>query len=188
MQTGDRDTDGVSVEANAIRLGGATIRSAATELDADLAHGAAGPLSDPVDAAATSPSTTAEPLTAELLGLPSSHEGTAFTFRLAFSEDVAVSAAEMRDDALTVTGGAVTGAARVDGRADLWSVTVTPSGADEMTISLPRRDCAEAGAVCTADGRQLSAGWRRSWPARRRRTRRPRAGRRSAARRVSARR
>ena len=159
VQRGDRDTDGVSVGANAISLGGATIRSAATELDAEFTHAATGPLSDPVDAAAGSPATTAAPLTAEFQRLPSSHEGTAFTFRLAFSEDVAVSAAALRDHALTVTGGTVTGAARVDGRADLWTVTVTPSGTGEILISLPPgRDCAAAGAVCTADGRQLSAG------------------------------
>ena len=159
VQRGDRDTDGVSVGANAISLGGATVQSAATELDADLAHAATGPLSDPVDAVAGSPATTAAPLTAEFQRLPSSHEGTAFTFRLAFSEDVAVSAAALRDHALTVTGGTVTGAARADGRADLWTVTVTPSGTGEILISLPPgRDCAAAGAVCTADGRQLSAG------------------------------
>ena len=99
------------------------------------------------------------PLTASFADLPSRHEGTAFTFRIEFSEDVAVSVAEMRDHALTVTGGTVTGAAQVDGRADLWSITVTPSGADEVTISLlPGRDCSETGAVCTADGRQLSTG------------------------------
>ena len=115
---------------------------------------------DPVDAATSSPSTTVEPLTVEFRGLSPEHNGeTAFTFRLAFSEDVAVSAADLRDHALTVTGGTVTGAARVDGRADLWSITVTPSGTEEMTISLPAGlDCAAAGAVCTADGRQLSTG------------------------------
>ena len=98
-------------------------------------------------------------LTAAFADLPSSHEGTAFTFRVEFSEDVAVSAAEMRDDALTVTGGTVTGAAQVDGRADRWSITVTPLGTEEVLISLPpERDCSEAGAVCTADGRELSTG------------------------------
>ena len=97
-------------------------------------------------------------LTAAFEGLPAAHDGeTAFTFRIAFSEDVATSVSEMRDQALTVTGGTVTGAARVDGRADLWSITVTPSGTGAIAILLPAgRDCAEAGAVCTADGRQLS--------------------------------
>ena len=107
----------------------------------------------------TSAGRTVGPLTAAFADLPARHEGTAFTFRLEFSEDVAVSAADMRDHALTVTGGAVTDAAQVDGRADRWSVTVTPSGAAEVLISLPPgRDCSEAGAVCTSDGRKLSTG------------------------------
>ena len=103
---------------------------------------------------------SADPLSADVEGLPSSHDGeTAFSFRIAFSEDVATSADDMRDHALTVTGGTVTDAARVDGRADLWSITVTPSGTGEITILLPRRDCAEAGAICTADARKLSVGF-----------------------------
>ena len=103
---------------------------------------------------------SADPLSADVEGLPSSHDGeTAFSFRIAFSEDVATSADDMRDHALTVTGGTVTDAARVDGRADLWSITVTPSGTGEITILLPPgRDCSEEGAVCTADGRQLPTG------------------------------
>ena len=159
----DRDADGVEVGelSGAMDLRRATIRSAATGLDADLRHAAPGrPLSDPVDGLAGAPATTAEPLTAEFRGLPSEHDGrTAFRFRIEFSEDVAVSAAAMRDHALTVSGGRVTGAARVNGQADLWSITVTPSGRGEIGISLaPGRDCAEAGAVCTADGRSLTAG------------------------------
>ena len=158
----DRDADGVEVGelSGATDLRRGTIRSAETGLDADLGHAAVGPLSDPVDGLAGEPATTAEPLTAEFEGLPSEHDGrTAFRFRIEFSEEVAVSAAAMRDEALTVSGGTVTGAARVDGRADRWSIEVTPSGAGEIGISLPpERDCAEAGAVCTADGRPLTAG------------------------------
>ena len=92
-------------------------------------------------------SARAEPLTAAFEGLPEGgHDGgTAFRFRIAFSEDVAASPGDMRDHALTVTGGAVTGAARVDGRSDLWRFTVTPSGASDIDIELPvGRDCAEA--------------------------------------------
>ena len=104
---------------------------------------------------------SSEPLSADFEGLPSSHDGeSAFSFRIAFSEDVATSAADMRDHALTVTGGAVTNAARVDGRDDLWRITVRPSGADAVSILLPSgRDCAEAGAICTADSRQLAVGF-----------------------------
>ena len=45
VRPGDRDDDGVAVGSDAIRLGGARIRGAATDLDADLAHAAVGPQS-----------------------------------------------------------------------------------------------------------------------------------------------
>ena len=97
-------------------------------------------------------------LMADILGAPSSHDGsTAFTFRLAFSEDVDIEPGEMRDHALLVTGGTVTGAARVDGRDDLWELTLTPDGEADVTIFLPAdRACTEQGALCTSDGRGLS--------------------------------
>ena len=63
----------------------------------------------------------ADPLTASFDGLPQSHDGeSAFSFQIEFSEDIDAEAAEMRDHALTVTGGSVTGARHVDGRSDLW--------------------------------------------------------------------
>ena len=70
-----------------------------------------------------------DPLTAEFTGLPASHDGsTAFSFQIDFSEDIATSAGDMRDHALSVSGGTVSSAAQVNQRDDLWSVTVTPSG------------------------------------------------------------
>ena len=100
-----------------------------------------------------------DPLTAGFEGLPSSHDGGSFGFRIAFSEDIDADADDLRDHALTVSGGAVTEAARVDGRKDLWRFTVAPSGGDDIEIELSAgRDCAEPGAICTSDGRQLSSG------------------------------
>ena len=103
---------------------------------------------------------TAEPLTAAFEGLPEAHDGeTAFTFRIVFSEAVAVTAEAMRTRVLTVTGGAVTGAARVDGEIGVWAIAVTPDSREELSIALaPTADCAADGAVCTSDGRALSSG------------------------------
>ena len=100
----------------------------------------------------------ADPLTASFDGLPQSHDGeSAFSFQIEFSEDIDAEAAEMRDHALTVTGGSVTGARHVDGRNDLWEITVAPSGAENVTITLAGgRACSEAGAICTGAGGQLS--------------------------------
>ena len=106
------------------------------------------------------PVPAAPALTATLEDFPSNHDGsTAFTFRIAFSADVEITPEDMRDHALTVTGGTVTAAARVDGRKDLWELTLAPSGSGAVSILTPlERACTEAGALCTADGRALTVG------------------------------
>ena len=39
-----------------------------------------------------------------------------------------------------------------------WEITVQPSGDADVTLSLPvTTDCASQGAICTGDGRMLSA-------------------------------
>ena len=99
-------------------------------------------------------------LTASFDGLPASHDGqTAFSFRIQFSEDIDATVDGMRDHALTVSGGTVTGAARVNKRDDLWSFTITPSGDAKVEIILAGgASCTTDGAICTSDGRQLSTG------------------------------
>ena len=100
----------------------------------------------------------AAPLTASFEGLPDAHDGaTAFTFRLSLSDDIANSDVDVRDSAFEVTGGSVTDVGRVDGRNDLWEITVTPDGTGNVGIVLlPARACGTAGALCTADGRALT--------------------------------
>ena len=114
-----------------------------------------GPTKITVTAAAggSSSGSVAEPL-------PEAHDGeTAFTFRIVFSEAVAVTPEAMRTRVLTVAGGAVTGAARVDGETGVWAITVTPDTREALSISLPpASDCDTDGAVCTSDGRALSIG------------------------------
>ena len=91
-------------------------------------------------------------LTGSFEGVPEAHDGqSAFSFRVAFSEDIGISYKTLRDESFTTTGGAVNGARRVDGRNDLWEITVEPSGAENVTITLPRRDCGTTGAVCTRE-------------------------------------
>ena len=110
-----------------------------------------------VPAAATvpGPGGPAEPagprLTASFEGLPAAHDGaSAFRFRVAFSEPIAISFRSLREDAFQVAGGRVTRGTRVDGRKDLFEITVEPDGDGELTIALPAgRDCAVSGAICT---------------------------------------
>ena len=104
--------------------------------------------------------TETSPLTAEFQDLPDSHDGsTAFTFRVLFSEDVGISYVNMRDDAFSLSEGDVTGARRVDGRNDLWEITVEPGDDSDVGITLPaNRSCTTTGAICTKEDspRQLT--------------------------------
>ena len=110
--------------------------------------------------------TEATALTASFEDMPQSHDGSgAFTFRIAFSADVTISPQDMKDHALTVAGGTVTNATRIDGRSDLWELTVEPAGTGAVSILVPQdRACTEPGALCTADGAMLSPGLGHSVP------------------------
>ena len=98
-----------------------------------------------------------DPLTAEFVDMPGIHDGeTAFAFQVAFSADIENDADDIRDNAFEVTGGAVTDAAKVDDRDDLWEITITPEGDANVTIALKTGlECGTPGAVCTANGAPL---------------------------------
>ena len=106
------------------------------------------------DAVAAAP----EPLTASFEGLPAEHAGQgSFSFRVAFSDGIKISYTTVRDASFTVTAGEVTQARRVDGRRDLWKITVEPDSDGAVTVRLPETtDCGASGAICTGDGRRLS--------------------------------
>ena len=97
-------------------------------------------------------------LTASFQGLPSQHDGeTAFSFRIAFSDEVATDEEEFRDHSVEVWGGEVTRAEPVGQRRDLWEVEVEPASENSVMVSLKlTQSCAATGAVCTAGGRFLS--------------------------------
>ena len=97
-----------------------------------------------------------DPLTAAFEGVPETHDGSAFSFRVAFNEAVTASAADLRS-AFTVSGGQVSAASLVDGETATWTVTVTPDGeGEDVTVALPETtDCAADGALCTAGGGRL---------------------------------
>ena len=91
-----------------------------------------------------------QPLTATFEDVPAAHDGSAFTFRMAFSEDIGISYRALREDALAVTGGRVTRGARVDDRRDLFEMTVAPDGDGAVSITLEEdRECGVSGAICT---------------------------------------
>ena len=95
------------------------------------------------------------PLTAAFANVPSEHDGTAFTFDLTLSE--APGAGNLP---VAASFKVAPGTASVSGSGTRYTVTVTPKPANawkDVTITLAGgRACAEAGAVCTADGRSVS--------------------------------
>ena len=96
-------------------------------------------------------------LTASLDDAPASHDGTSvFTVRIGFSEDIVTSYREL-DDGFDVTDGSITAVKCVDGRSDLWVLTVEPNGDADVTMTLEGgRACTVTGAPCTDDGRTLT--------------------------------
>ena len=97
-------------------------------------------------------------LTASFGNMPATHNGSAFTFDLSFSENVKAGYARIRDDALTISGGKIANAQRkTQGSNQNWTITVKPDGNDAITITLPETsNCDTTGAICTYDGRKLS--------------------------------
>ena len=103
------------------------------------------------DSTATGTILNTEILTGSFEHVPTEHDGSAaFTFNVAFSEDVGISYVTLRDESFSVTDGDVTGARRVDGRHDLWEITVEPESGEAVTVTLPGdRACGTIGTVCT---------------------------------------
>ena len=99
------------------------------------------------------------PLTVRFAEVPAGHHRTPpFALHLAFSEPVATTA-EALEQTLTATHATITSVQQVDGRSDLWEVTVTPNSNDAVSISLPpTASCDGDNAVCTTGGWRLSAG------------------------------
>ena len=97
-------------------------------------------------------------LTASFANVPADHDGSNFTFDLNFSENVNAGYARIRDDAFTVSGGAIASASRItQGSNQGWTVEVDPDGNGSVSITLPETtDCDASGAICTDDSRKLS--------------------------------
>ena len=91
-----------------------------------------------------------EALTASFEDVPAAHDGAAFRFRVAFSEDIGISFQALREDAFAVTNGRITDGVPVDDRRDLFDMTLEPDGDGDVAVTLEAdRDCAGSGAICT---------------------------------------
>ncbi len=108
---------------------------------------------------------------ATFTGVPAHYISTAaFTVRILFSEPLDPSTANVADNLAFLTEefnlpqnrGTLVGVTRVDGRYDLWEATVTPPGDPGVEAGVvvglaASPACAEAGAMCSADGRPVGA-------------------------------
>ena len=96
-------------------------------------------------------------LTASFEDVPATHDGNFFRVRIRFSEFVNYRSFDALQ-AVTVTGGRVERAFRVDRRSDLWNLRIYPdSPLLNVTLVLAdNRPCAVLGAICTLNGRRLS--------------------------------
>ena len=162
-----RSVTDVSVAGSALSL---TLASAASAGDSvtvsytrpegpDFIRDIQGRIADSFSGLLVANNTAGAPLTASVHGVQASHDGSAaFTFELHFTEELPVSYKTLRDHAFTVTGGEVTNAKRKDPPSNVqWVITVQPSGAGDLTVTLPATtDCEAQGAICTEDGRMLS--------------------------------
>ena len=116
-------------------------------------------LSSSLSATVTGPQAdTSSPLTASFKNMPTTHDGSRFTFELHFSEEIAISYVNVRDDVLEVSGGTVKRARRLNRPSNMsWEITVKPSSNANVSIALsPTTDCETDSAVCTKGGKALS--------------------------------
>ena len=122
----------------------------------------AGPWSDPPstieNAGKAINRANARALLGRFSGVPGRHDGsTRFRFELRFDQEPEdLSYRTVRDGLLTVNGGSVVQARRVKRNSNLrWEVTVQPAGMEDVSITLPVRECSDANAVC-AKGEPLA--------------------------------
>ena len=159
LSDADGSHDSLVVPRDSLALNGGTIRDRLAG-DAALAHDGVGKAALPAPPSATRAATraVADGPTASFSDLPATHDGKKpFTVKLSFSaKPRGLSYKTVRDSLLEVTGGTVTGALRVtDGSDREWKVTVEPSQAYAITLTLPPRACSETAAVCVG-GRPLA--------------------------------
>ena len=102
------------------------------------------------------------PVTAFFSDFPTEHvRNEDVSFRITFSDEVAMTADALRDHILSVSGGTVSGVEAIGTENSKWAVSVTPNSRNPVTIAIePDLDCALPNAISvlpTAGG--CSTGW-----------------------------
>ena len=161
-----RPVSGVSVSGLAVTLtlaapaGDAVTVGYTRPEGSDFIRDIQGRMADSFDGRAVTNDTAPVSLMASAHSVPASHDGSStFTFELRFSAEFPLNHLTLRDNDFTVTGGTVTGTRQLEpGKNARWEVTVQPDSEGAVIIVLPvTEDCASDGAICTDDGKKLSA-------------------------------
>ncbi|MCY4450675.1 MAG: hypothetical protein OXC01_01880 [Immundisolibacterales bacterium] len=149
LVAGDGSHTSMAVTPDSLALGGGTIRSSESGLDALLGH---------VGAAAMGSNARSTGPQANFHNVPENHDGeTPFTLTVAFG-GAPDGLSPKRDAGSTfeLEGGAITKSRQAPGQSSgTWELTVTPAGTGGVTVRVPTRRCSEAHAVCIG-GRVLS--------------------------------
>ena len=139
----DLNPSRLTVLANSLALGGATITGRPGALAATLGH-----------AAVSREVASYVAATAEFSDLPSYHNGrTPFDVKLSFSADPdALSFVTMRDAMLAVRNATIVRARRATRGSDRsWILTVRPDNKEDIRLSLPRGVCPGKTSICFGD-------------------------------------
>ena len=138
-------------------VAGAICTAEGKQLSATISASVSGPDDEET---ATEEETNSDPLTAQFERMPPQHDGSAdLTFRLRFSEEIAISYQDFTGSVFQVAGGTVRKASRLAPPSSIgWEIVARPGGDGAVDITLPgNRACDVTGAICTAEGKQLSA-------------------------------
>ena len=138
----------VWVHADSLALNGGAITTTGNGTAASLAHQSAARLGLARRMERGIPTT---PFTATLHGVPDSHDGTTpFTFEVRFSAvPDALPKGTEASATLDVSGGTVTATTTTGNGGRTWTYTVRPGGNAAVAITVPRRTCTSAAALCS---------------------------------------
>ena len=149
VEPSDAPLNMVQVVADTLNLNGAQLYDPETSRDALIGHPGAVRMAsqDPTQRLLASISIPEDP-------------GYAFDLLVEFNLEVTLDAQRLGESVLRVDNARLTGIAKTNPPSTRsWRVSLERSGTDAVTVMMmPTQDCADPGAVCTADGTRLARG------------------------------
>ena len=139
----DKDEDGISIGANALTLGGGGIQRRDANVDVLLSHNRV------ADQVAHKVHPT--PFTATFDSIPETHDGsTNFDVDVQFGSDLGT--VRHLEQGVLIDGGTLQTQTQVDGRENVWRLTISPSGEADVVITLPVPEACKTDDQICSDG------------------------------------